>query len=87
MKIIRVSALLVVLGMLATASVGQESKAPSAPAPSAGTPASNPPEAAPPAASPDAPPAKPPSTVGRDDDFIPTQEVQADEEVTFPVDI
>ena len=90
MKVIRTSAVLVVLGMLATASVGQESKPPGAPAP-APAPAPAAPSAdktpAPPAASTTAPPAKPPAGAGSGDEFIPTQELQADEEVTFPVDI
>jgi hypothetical protein len=74
--------MLIMLGTLATASVGQESPqqqpAPAAPAPA-------PPPAAPaPAAK---PPAEAPKGTVKDDEFIPTQEVQADEEVTFPVDI
>ena len=81
MRMLRVSAMLIVLGTLATASVGQET--PQQPAPAA--PASTPPAQAP------APAAKPPAEAAqgtvKDDEFIPTQEVQADEEVTFPVDI
>jgi len=88
MKVIRTSAVLVVLGMLATASVGQESKPPGAPAPAPAAPsADKTPAPAPPAASTTAPPAKPPAGAGSGDEFIPTQELQADEEVTFPVDI
>jgi hypothetical protein len=90
MKVIRTSAVLVVLGMLATASVGQESKPPGAPAPApapAAPSADKTPTPAPPAASTTAPPAKPPAGAGNGDEFIPTQELQADEEVTFPVDI
>jgi hypothetical protein len=90
MKVIRTSAVLVVLGMLATASVGQESKPPGAPAPApapAAPSADKTPAPAPPAASTTAPPAKPPAGAGSGDEFIPTQELQADEEVTFPVDI
>lgn len=87
MRVIRTSAVLVVLGMLATASVGQESKPAGAPAPAPAAPsADKPPAAAPPAASTTTPPAKPPAS-GSGDEFIPTQELQADEEVTFPVDI
>jgi hypothetical protein len=75
------AAMLIMLGTLATASVGQES--PQQPAPAA--PGSAPPPAAPaPAAK---PPAEAPKGAVKDDEFIPTQEVQADEEVTFPVDI
>ena len=83
MKVIRTSAVLVVLGMLATASVGQESKPPAPAAP----PADKTPAAPPPAAGTTAPPAKPLAGAGSGDEFIPTQELQADEEVTFPVDI
>ncbi len=91
MRVIRTSAVLIVLGVLATASVGQESKPPATPAPAPATPsADKPPAAAPPAASTTAPPAKPPAGGAggaSGDEFIPTQELQADEEVTFPVDI
>ena len=88
MRVIRTSAVLVVLGMLATASVGQESKPAGAPAPAPAAPsADKPPAATPPAASTTAPPAKPPAGAVNGDEFIPTQELQADEEVTFPVDI
>ena len=88
MRVIRTSAVLIVLGVLATASVGQESKPPATPAPAPATPpADKAPAGAPPAASTTAPPAKPPAGGTSGDEFIPTQELQADEEVTFPVDI
>jgi hypothetical protein len=91
MRIIRTSAVLVWLGTLTTASVGQESQPPAAPAQApAPQPDAKPPAAAPPAATPTPPPpsaAAPKGGVIRGDEFIPTQEVQADEEVTFPVDI
>jgi hypothetical protein len=80
MKLIRTAGMLIWLGALATASVGQEN----APAPAAGQAPAPPPGA--PAAGGDAP-AKPAPPAGRDDEFVPTQELQADEEVTFPVDI
>jgi hypothetical protein len=85
MKIlIRTSAVLIALAVLATASVGQENP-PTAPPPAPATPpADKPPAAAPPAAGAQAPPA---TGVMRGDEFIPTQELQADEEATFPVDI
>jgi hypothetical protein len=85
MRMIRTFAVLIALGMLATASVGQESPRPAAPPPAPTTPPSDkPPAAPPPAPSAEAPPA---TGVMRGDEFIPTQELQADEEATFPVDI
>jgi hypothetical protein len=75
-------------GILATASVGQESPRPATPAPAPATPpATTPPAATPPAPGAEAPPVKPANGNARDDEFIPTQELQADEEATFPVDI
>lgn len=56
------------------------------PAPAAQTP----PAAPPPSASQPAPapaPAPAPSAGGKDDEFVPTQQLSADEAVTFPVDI
>jgi hypothetical protein len=87
MKVIRASAVMIMLGMLASASVGQESPQPAAPPPAPATPPTNtPPPATPPAAGAETPPAAPRSTAS-DEAFIPTQELQADEEATFPVDI
>jgi hypothetical protein len=85
--VIRTSAVLIALALLATASVGQENPPPppAAPPPAPATPpADKPPAAAPPAAGAEVPPA---TGVMRGDEFIPTQELQADEEATFPVDI
>jgi hypothetical protein len=59
----------------------QSPSAPAAPAPPA---AQAPPVAAPPAAS---QPAATPPAGGRDDIFVPTQQLSADEAVTFPADI
>jgi hypothetical protein len=89
MKTIRMALLAAGLGTLAAASVGQES-APPAQSPPASQPAA--PSADKPAepasnGSAQQQPAAQPRGVVREDEFIPTQEVQADEEVTFPVDI
>jgi hypothetical protein len=86
MRVIRTSAALIVLAVLATATVGQERQQPAPatpPAPSTETP----PPAEAPAPSTETPPTAPPTGVMRDEQFIPTQELQADEEATFPVDI
>ena len=86
-----------VLGLLSAASLGQET----APAPAAPAAQQSPaPAASPPApATTQSTPGKPPSVTGapgapvtprtpsKDDDFIPSEELGADEEVTFPVDI
>jgi hypothetical protein len=87
------------LGLLSTASLGQEpSAAPSAP-PASTASADSKPAPAQPQAVPQSAPGAPPSvtppagapvtprTPSKDDEFIPTEEVGADEEVTFPVDI
>jgi hypothetical protein len=91
MRMIRASALSIVLATLAAATVGQESEqpaqpaAPAQPAPAPAPPPNNPPpDAARSAPSTETPPAR---GVVRGDEFIPTQELQADEEATFPVDI
>jgi hypothetical protein len=69
---------LLTLGLLALCAVAQESPPPAqAPTPPAQSPA-------PPAPSPVPPQA---SSEASDDVFIPTEELAADEEVTFPVDI
>jgi hypothetical protein len=90
MKVIRTSVALIVLGVLATATVGQESQQQEsqqqAPAPAPAPPAATPPAATPPASG-GTQPAAPPRGGMRGDEFVPTQELQADEEATFPVDI
>jgi hypothetical protein len=85
------------LAIAALGSVGallaQDNAAPPAPATTAPPPAATaPPPATPPAATPPAatPPADVPTAPGAIDPnevFIPTQELGADEQVTFPVDI
>ena len=62
------------LAGLAASSLGQESAPPAPPQPAATPPASP----APPAAQ---------RPVADDDEFVPTEELSADEQVTFPVDI
>lgn len=80
------------LALLANAAVGQESPAPAQP-PATTSPAPAPSRATPPAAQRTTPPpapsasAPPPGGEVRGDEFIPSQELQADEEATFPVDI
>ncbi|HUL81401.1 MAG TPA: hypothetical protein VL131_04635 [Gammaproteobacteria bacterium] len=102
MNVTRIFAIVITLGVLSTASSGQESQQPAAPpatppaAPPATSPAAKPADAAPKAAVPEQShetPPPPPSAsapktgVIRDGEFIPTQEIQPDEDVTFPVDI
>ena len=79
----------VALGTFAAASVGQESAPPAQSPPAAQPPADTPaaPTAGGSASTPQPPTPAPPRGVIRGDEFIPTQELQADEEVTFPVDI
>jgi hypothetical protein len=85
------------LGLLSAVSLGQETPpAQSAPPPS---PQSQAPASQPVPAQTQTAPGKPPSVVppagapvtprapSKDDEFIPTEELGADEEVTFPVDI
>jgi hypothetical protein len=96
MRTFRTAAMSIALALLATATVGQESQPPPTPPPAtppAGQPPGQPPAqpggqptgATPPAPSTEAP--APVRGVVQDDQFIPTQELQADEEATFPVDI
>jgi len=95
MNIARIFAVVITLGVLSTASSGQETQQPPAtqPAKPAGAPAQSAPQQPAPAQQGDAPPPPPPSAskaktgVIKDDEFIPTQEINPDEEVTFPVDI
>ena len=87
------------LGLLSTASLGQEPAAapagsPPAQAPAEAKPAPSQPQAAsqsasgtPPSVTPPAGAPVTPRTPSKDDEFIPTEELGADEEVTFPVDI
>jgi len=65
---------LVVVSVWSAVALAQESAAPPKPP-------------APPAAEAAAPAAPPPSTAASDEEFIPTEEISADEAVTFPVDI
>jgi hypothetical protein len=102
----RIFALVITLGVLSTASVGQESQPP--PAPKAATPAAGAPPAATPAttkapqpgaagaqapagsqpsAKTDAPPPAAAPGAIKDNEFIPTEELQPEDDVTFPVDI
>ena len=95
MNLTRVLAVVITLGVLSTASSGQETQQPAAPQPA--KPAEAPAQSAPqqPAATqqgetPTPPPpsaAKQKTGVIKDDEFIPTQEINPDEDVTFPVDI
>ena len=98
MNIARIFAVAITLGVLATASSGQETQQPAAPP--AAKPAGAPPPSAPPPSTPSAaapaqqsatppPPSasKPKTGIIKDDEFIPTQEINPDEDVTFPVDI
>jgi hypothetical protein len=90
MNVTRIFAIVITLGVLSTASSGQESQQPAAPP--AAKPADAPPKAAVPEQSRETPPPPPsasaPKTgVIRDGEFIPTQEIQPDEDVTFPIDI
>jgi hypothetical protein len=94
MNTIRTAALAAALALVSASSLGQESAAPSpaAPSPAAPSPAAAPPPVAspPPAAAQSTSPPPPPKEergVVKGDEFIPTQEISADEAVTFPVDI
>jgi hypothetical protein len=76
-------------GWLAAALIGGAVEA-QAPAPQDPAPADPPaPQQPPPAGQPQTPPAQggPRRPAGNTDVFIPTEEIAADEEVTFPVDI
>jgi hypothetical protein len=82
MNTIRTAALVAALATVSASSLGQEA---GAQAPAAEPPAAaQPPPAAEPTPSP--PPAEERGVV-KDGEFIPTQELNADEAVTFPVDI
>ncbi|HET8696153.1 MAG TPA: hypothetical protein VFO94_01630 [Gammaproteobacteria bacterium] len=91
------AAALCALGLLSTASLGQEPAAAPAAPPASTAPADSKPAPAQPASqsTPGTPPSvTPPAgapvtprTPSKDDEFIPTEELGADEEVTFPVDI
>ena len=95
MNLTRIFAVAITLGVLSTASSGQETKQQPA-VPEAAKPTPSQPAAAPPGGatqqSPETPPAppsasKPKTGIIKDDEFIPTQEINPDEDVTFPVDI
>jgi ribosomal protein L12E/L44/L45/RPP1/RPP2 len=77
MNWIRITALIAALGAWSVLSIAQQPAAP---------PAATPPAATPPPATAGQPPAAARAPVN-DDEFIPSQELQADEQVTFPVDI
>lgn len=79
MSWIRTAALVAALGLLSAASVGQESATPPPTTPPSST-------TTPPPATAGQSPAAPRPPV-KDDAFIPTEELSADEQVTFPVDI
>ena len=90
MNITRICAVAIALGVLSTASSGQETQKPAAP--QAAKPADASPKPAQPQPGAETPPPPPsasaPKTgVIKDGEFIPTQEIQPDEDVTFPVDI
>lgn len=99
MNVTRMLAVVITLGVLSTASSGQETQ-PKPTAPPAAKPADTPAQAAPsqstppqsaPAQQGETPPppsaSKPKTGVVKDDEFIPTQEINPDEDVTFPVDL
>jgi hypothetical protein len=95
---LRTAVSLSVLGLLSSVSLGQETP-PAQSAPPAAQPSAAPAGSQPAPAQTQPTPGKPPSvapaagapitprTPSKDDDFIPTEELGADEEVTFPVDI
>jgi hypothetical protein len=97
MKLIRMRALVLLLGLLPLGALPQDESPGQGAAPAPRTeesaPAERPParpQGDPGTQRPDPPP--PPSARGAqrpsdDDGFVPTEELQADEEVTFPVDI
>lgn len=98
MNAARIFAVALALAVLSTASSGQESQPqqPAAPPPAAKpAEAPKPGDAAKPGTqdqgreTPPAPPSasKPKTGIVKDDEFIPTQEINPDEDVTFPVDI
>jgi hypothetical protein len=84
MNVTRIFAVVITLGVLSTASSGQETQKPTTPEGAKPTPAQ---PAAPPAAAPPPSSSAPKTGVVKDGEFIPTQEIQPDEDVTFPVDI
>ncbi len=81
--------LLALLGSLSAVSLGQETPAPREPAPSEQPPAAPSQTPAPGGSSPPAAgsPSEPQQRKVADESFIPSEELSADEEVTFPVDI
>ena len=94
MKTIRHLVLSMAIGMLTLSAFCQDAPAPEQRAEPAGSPPGAPPAAPPPAQAPPAGAGAPapgapqaPRRVSRDDEFIPSEELSADEEVTYPVDI
>jgi len=96
MNFSRVFAVVITLGVLSTASSGQETQqqpAAQQPAKPAEAPAQPAPQQSTPTPQGETPTPPPPSAakqktgVIKDDEFIPTQEINPDEDVTFPVDI
>jgi len=95
MNVTRIFAVVITLGVLSTASSGQETQQPAASP--ATKPADAPQQPVPPQSAPaqqgetQTPPppsaSKPKTGIIKDDEFIPTQEINPDEDVTFPVDI
>jgi hypothetical protein len=88
MRSMKVAALVIAFSTWLAASVAQQAPPPAERPPPAAPPASRPPPAAPPAPAPaeegeaETPPAGEPEEV-----FVPTEELQPDAAVTFPVDI
>jgi len=96
MNLARIFAVVILLGVLSTGSSAQEPQQPAAPP--AAKPGDAPPKPAdatkpaPQGAARETPPAPPSASapkkgVVNDGEFIPTQEINPDEDVTFPVDI
>ncbi|HUO67601.1 MAG TPA: hypothetical protein VMV37_08705 [Gammaproteobacteria bacterium] len=90
MNVTRIFAVVITLGVLSTASSGQEPQ--QQPVTPAAKPADAPPNATPQQPSRETPPPPPSAStqktgIMKDGEFIPTQEIQPDEDVTFPVDI
>ena len=84
MKLLRVVCLAVAISAVSAASIGQEKPPAPPPQPAQQTPGGQSREAA--SAPTPAPPAAERGRV-KDEEFIPTEELSADEEVTFPIDI
>jgi hypothetical protein len=85
MRSIKSVVLLIVASAVVAVAVGQDDRAPERPPAAAPPPASTPPAGVPPAAETDAAPQD--ASGASDDEFVPTEELSADSQVTFPVDI